>query len=242
MKGVDDVEFQNNYVLRNIDNFISLSNTKTAREMASRIGVPENTWRSFMKNPASSSSAKTKFCLYYGLTVKQLETTLLEDEFIKECIERTRTGTGEKREIPLSEISDNDLQLLFENSYSKSVEFEDLKRKVRKKTSLSFKVNLENAKKKSIDNPSEALALMTGVFSLMGENDIKIIIQSDLKTFIDLSIDADNYSGLELLIDKLTNKEYYNYKVVSVLALLLDEADLTEYAKRCLNAVLLSDN
>ena len=52
MKGDDVMDNQENYIVKNIENFISLSNTKTAREMANRIGVPENTWRSFMKNPS----------------------------------------------------------------------------------------------------------------------------------------------------------------------------------------------
>lgn len=225
-------------VIKNIENFMDLTNTRSANEMATRIGVPVTTWRSFINNPLSNSVAKTKFCLYYGLTVKQLETTLLEDDFIKEVIEKSKINENKKQEISISEMSEDDLQTMFEKTFSKSNEFEELKRKVKDKTSLSFRSNIENAKSRCATKPSEALALFNGAFALMKEEEVNLLAQSDLKAYIDLTVDDGNLNGLERLIETLVSDGYYNYKVVSVLALLLGEVDLMAQAKKCLKAVL----
>ncbi len=227
-----------NYIIENINNVMDITNTRSASEMAKRIGVPVTTWRSFMNNPSSNSIAKTKFCLYYGLTVKQIESDLLDDDLIKELVNKVNNNDKKKQEIAITEITDEDLQLMFENSDSKSDEFFELKRKVIDKASLSFKANLENAKNRSIEKPTEALALFNGVFALMKEEEVKLLTQSDLKTYIDLTVDDGNLNGLERLIETLTSDGYYDYKVVSVLALLLEEVGLTKQAKQCLKAVL----
>ncbi len=228
---------QENYIVKNIENFISLSNTKTAREMANRIGVPENTWRSFMKNPSSNSIAKTKFCLYYGLTVKQLETTLFDDDFIKSVLENVNQKEEQKKEAFLVDMSDEDLRTMFEKSDSKSDRLEELKRKVKTKTSLSFKINLQNAKKRAVDNPDEALALFNGTFMMMQKGDVNYVSENDLKIYVDLTVDNGNFNCLETLIATLIKDDFYNYKVVTVLALILEEVGLTDYAEQCLSAV-----
>lgn len=225
-------------VIKNIENFMDLTNTRSANEMATRIGVPVTTWRSFLSNPLSNSIAKTKFCSYYGLNVKQLETTLFEDDFIKEVIEKVKLDENKKQEISINEMSEDDLQTMFEKNPSKSNEFEELKRKVKDKTSLSFRSNIENAKSRCATKPSEALALFNGAFALMKEAEVNLLTQSDLKVYIDLTIDDGNLNGLERLIDTLITEGYYNYKVVSVLALLLEEVDLIAQAKKCLRAIL----
>ncbi len=225
--------------LKNIELIMKVTNTNSANAMAKRIGVAPTTWHSYLKNPKSNSVAKTAFCNYYGLTVHQLENSLLDESFISQ-ITSIDISSNENIEMPLSEITEKELYNKLSTSSNPETfideELRELKKELIKYKSLAYKAAISDANNMLMNDPINAYNIIVKAFLNMQPQDIYLLTQSELKLYIDLSNKYGDINDIENLIDRLAL--YDNYKILTVLSILLEEAGLIQCAKKCLKLVL----
>lgn len=119
---------------KNIKYIMNSNNITSSKELAELIGVKPTTWHNFQTNLSTNSTAKTAFCKYFNITIKQFEE---EDLSILELQDSNLKNRFDK--CPISTLSENYIYKKIVSSdanVSENEEIKDLKRKLIEKNLL----------------------------------------------------------------------------------------------------------
>lgn len=234
-KNTSSNDVKRDVILSNIDYIMSVNNISNPTALAKTIGLAPTTWYSFLKNPVSNSSAKTCFCKHFGITVYQLENETLSE------IDYDLSGSDIENDTvnnkPILSFSDDDVFKSLNrtecNGGKVSLDIKELKKLISEKMHLEYKSHILKARQEyQKGNYDTAYEHMSNAYWGISPEDLEVISERDLKCYAELCKRKDDSSGIERLVEKLILDEFYNEKIVLVLASVL-ESCFSDYAKLC---------
>ena len=225
----------NNFLVSNVDYFMSCLNMATYKELADDIDANVSTLKSLLAKPTSNSKLKSLLAKRFGITVYQLDNV---DFTLKNDKEET-VNFGIDNDIPIIDMDKLEIySLLLENDDFDDEETIQLKHKINKKYNIKYYCLVSKVKQEYYSQNFDK-ALVTFYNGLLNlENDELILIgKTELMVFIDLCEKLNSDVMLDHLVSRFTSGDNINLSILAVLYSLLKEKHIN-LAKNCLKSLV----
>lgn len=213
-------------VKNNINYLMHQNDITSVSNLAKIINVPPTTIYSFLRSPLSNSKVKFKICNYFNVSIDELESYDFTKAEIKNDNELTTNQS-------ILSMSDEYVCKYLDLSVSSNSDIDNLKSSIKSLINTNFRkccgqarVNFESK------NYQKALYYISSAFWLLRPEEIRFITESDLLLYIDIANYFKDNDLVSTLIIKLESTDFFNYKILIVLAKLLEESFPNE-SKTC---------
>lgn len=208
-----------NRIKRNIEYLMKKQGISGVASLAKILDIPPTTIYSFLRNPLSNSKVKFIICNFFNISVDELENY----DFSGTEITLNDKFDIKSNQSILSMSDDTIYDYLSLQSFNTD-EIGVLKKSIKDVIYTNFRKCCGQAKIcfKSEDYQN-ALYYISSAFWLLKPPEIKYITENDLALYIDIANQFNDNDLISSLIFKLESVDYFNYKILIVLANLLEE-------------------
>ena len=215
-------------IKRNIDYLMHKHDISSVSTLAKILGVPATTIYSFLRNPLSNSKVKLKICNYFNISIDELENCDFAETDIK-----MNDNYEFKSKKSIISMSDDEIYGYLETSDSCNNELNKLKNSIKSLIYTNYRMCCGQAKTYfNSENFQKSLYYISSAFWLLKPDEIKYITEDDLSLYIDIAKHFEDEDLISSLIIKLESADFFNYKIMLVLANLLSE-EFPEDSKMC---------
>lgn len=206
-------------IKKNIFFLMQQRDISSISSLAKVLDVPATTIYSFLRSPLSNSKVKFKICDFFHISIDELENYDFSDAEIKSgdlsCVKTNKS---------ILSMSDDEVYNYLQTSSSNNNEIRTLKNSVKNLIFTNFRKCCGQAKTYyNSENYQKALYYISSAYWLLKPDEIVYITESDLSLYIDIASHFDDVELIGTLIIKLESADYYNHKIMLVLANLLGE-------------------
>lgn len=219
-------------IKRNIEYLMQVHNITSVNALSKILNIPATTIYSFLNNPLSNSKVKFKICDYFNINFEELESIDLYN------LETNNDNNIEvKSNQSILSMTDDDFLNYLNAEKSNNAEIDSLKSSINSLLFTNFRKCCGQAKIEYMsENYQKALYSISSAFWLLKPDEIKYITENDLLLYVNIAKHFNDSDFIYSLIIKMESSDYFNYKILLVLANLL-ETDFPNEAKLCLNLV-----